>query len=108
MLKPNLSGYNKRDLQTFLALLYQFDQPDSQKDISYIRNVIQEYVDEDYKEVKLVLRKARKGNVPNVSKRVVPICPSCKKGLLHPIRNNEGLNIWGCSACRYSEVKNVK
>lgn len=31
-------------------------------------------------------------------------CPACGRGRLAPVANFEGLAIFGCRACRYSEV----
>lgn len=105
MLKLNLKAYTGRDIQTVLGILNQCENK-GVVDIRLVRQQLHDYVHnqllaERIKAVKV--KKRSKAQEIEFNKRN-PVCPSCKKGRLFPAKNDENLNIVGCSLCRFSTI----
>lgn len=85
--------FTVKQLQTSLAILNQFERKginDLKVVNKAIRDTVKNQTDKFIKESK-----------PNYA----PKCPSCEKGVLMPVKNAEGLKIYGCGICRYSEIR---
>jgi hypothetical protein len=87
-----LEAYTLKQVQTCLSLLKQF-QNNGIKTIH---------------EIEIILENKITGKLPETylkKVRTKEICPSCKKGSFDKIYNDEGLNLFGCKKCRYSEIR---
>lgn len=91
-----LKAYNLKEIQNFISLLVQFDQQNIKK-VSDCKKHLQNYVNNE-------IKKGSKYVVFQSEKRS---CPGCKTGVMLPVGNFEKLNIWGCTKCRYSEIREV-
>ena len=100
----NLDKYTGKELQNFISLINQLET-ESIIEIRYVREKIENYL---YKN--LYQKKVQESKERNHYKKIKKEfkCPSCEKGFLNPVMNNEGLNIFGCPLCRYSEVREIK
>lgn len=94
----NLDVYNGRELQKFISILEQF-KLDKITDAKSITDFLRSELNERFASAKKVEK--REQSKTNLNKN---LCPSCKKGRLLPAKNNENLNILGCSLCRYSAI----
>jgi Zn ribbon nucleic-acid-binding protein len=93
----NLSVYKNKDLQNFIAIINQCEGK-GVTEIRFVREKIQNHLDKEFMELIKDSKKIKKIK----SKE---ICPSCKKGSFDRIYNEEGLNLFGCKKCRYSEIR---
>ena len=92
----SLKAYKGKDIQNFLSLLVQFEN-EGITDTKIIQAEINKYVGASLIKTPINISKISQ------SKRYKK-CPECGKGSLVPVRNADGLNIMGCSVCRYSYV----
>ena len=95
----NFKSYNGKELQNFLAMLNQCET-EGVTEIRFVREKIFEYIHTTFRTTKIASIKEN----PRVKKIPKNLCPSCGKGRLNVIRNEDGLNIVGCYKCRYSEI----
>lgn len=94
----NLEIYNGRQLQTFLSLLNQFEG-DGLNDIRFIREKINNHLTDRRKNFRINV------NSHKISYgESAPICLKCGLGRMQKVLNPDGLNIYGCTKCRYSEI----
>jgi len=96
----NLSAYNLKDIQSFIALLNQFEA-EGISDVRFVRERLSRSLTK------------RVGTVGRVKKRrtvqppvpALPDCPSCKVGRIVGPWSIDGLKIVRCSLkCGYSRV----
>lgn len=97
MKKVNLQSYSGRQLQTFIALVNQFEQ-NGLTDIRFVRGQIQNHINTLFVKFQKEQRGERREKVEYLKK-----CPECKNGILEPmIIDNEHILI--CKKCRYSKL----
>ena len=100
----HFNKYTGKELQNFIAMLNQCET-EKITEIRYVRTEIEKYLHKSLyqKRVKEVKNKIRYKKYKKEFK-----CPSCEKGYLQKVVNTEGLNIFGCPLCRYSEIREIK
>lgn len=103
-MKVNLEIFNGKELQRFIAIINQCENKGI-TDIRFVRTQIQDTLAFRFKEQHLSIKKEERKQKQVI--RSLKICSNCGKSILEPIVNNEGLNIFGCRKCRYSEIREV-
>ncbi len=98
MNKLNIGNFNLKTIHRFQALLNQFES-EGVTDIRFVRQQLQRVIDTQHRNNRGAMRRDITAERKNRTS-----CPSCGRGWLNPIHNKDGLNLLGCSACRYSEV----
>ena len=92
----NYEVYSEKHLQNFISLLEQCKQNDV-TDLSIVLKDIKSLFEERKKEIEQRFE---------VLKREAIIeCPSCNKNRLVHTPNEDGLKIFTCPSCRYSEIR---
>ena len=97
----SLEVYKIKDIQNFISLLVQFEKVGI-TDTKIIQDKIHKHL-----EVTSSIREPVIDSVTHnirTAKSKLKKCPKCNKGNLSLVRNPDGLNIVGCSKCRYSEI----
>lgn len=104
MLDIRLAAFTGRDLQAALQILISLDVAGRENDGKTARDRL----------VAEIEQRSLPGRAGAIAARVQarkemravrPPCPSCQRGVLSPVNNEEGLAIVACHACRYSRVE---
>jgi hypothetical protein len=105
----DISAFNLRDIQTFLALLNTVEI-EGVTDLRFVRQRLQERVDGKRLGMRrdgAARRRLYKDNGGKDKHPALVPCPSCGLGVLVQVLNNEGLRVVGCKVCRYSRIDGV-
>lgn len=103
----NLNVFNGKELQNMQALLNLFEG-EGLTDIRFVRERIANHITNELLDGRVASIPIKK--LPSVK----PIrdskvtCPKCGKEYLRQVHNEEGLNIVGCLACRWSKLVSEK